>query len=149
MPDALALAYRYLNPRDRTEAEVRRHLEAKELEREAIADAIETLCEQGYLDDGRYARLFAQDKRALDGWGSDRIRRVLQARGIDRELIDAALDADGDGGAEIARALELLRRRFSPPPVERRDRDRALAMLLRKGYDPELALDALAAHANG
>ncbi len=32
------------------------------------------------------------------------------------------------------------------PPRERRDRDRALGMLIRKGYDSELALDALAAH---
>jgi SOS response regulatory protein OraA/RecX len=47
----------------------------------------------------------------------------------------------------MERALEILRRRFPSPPRERRDRDRALAVLLRKGYEPELALDALTAHA--
>jgi SOS response regulatory protein OraA/RecX len=40
----------------------------------------------------------------------------------------------------------LLRRRFPDPPRERRERERALSMLLRKGYESELALDALAAH---
>lgn len=145
--DPLELAYRYLNRRDRTEGEVRTHLTGKGVEPDAAEQAIATLREQGYVDDARYARLFAEDKRALEGWGSERIRGTLQLRGIDRELIDAAVRADGDTGSEMERALEILRRRFPSPPRERRDRDRALAVLLRKGYDTELALDALTAHA--
>jgi regulatory protein len=146
-PDPLDLAYRYLNRRDRTESEVRRHLAGKGVEPDAAEDAIATLRDQGYLDDARYARLFAEDKRTLEGWGSERIRDTLALRGIDRELIDAAVGADSGAGAEMNRALEILRRRFPSPPRERRDRDRALAVLLRKGYDTELALDALTAHA--
>jgi regulatory protein len=146
-PDPLELAYRYLNRRDRTEGEVRRHLAGKGVEPDAAEDAIATLRDQGYLDDARYARLFAEDKRTLEGWGSERIRDTLALRGIDRELIDAAVGADSGAGAEKNRALEILRRRFPSPPRERRDRDRALAVLLRKGYDAELALDALTAHA--
>ena len=126
---------------------MRRHLAGKGVEPDAAEDAIATLRDQGYLDDARYARLFAEDKRALEGWGSERIRGTLALRGIDRELIDAAIGADGGAGAEMDRALEILRRRFPSPPRERRDRDRALAVLLRKGYDTELALDALTAHA--
>ena len=84
---------------------------------------------------------------ALEEWGTERIRDTLALRGIDRELIDAAVGADGDAGAEMDRALEILRLRFPSLPRERRDRDRALAVLLRKGYDTELALDALTAHA--
>jgi regulatory protein len=147
VPDPLELAYRYLNRRDRTEGEVRKLLAAKGVEDDAAQDAIETLREQGYVDDARYARLFAEDKRALEGWGTERIRGTLALRGIDRELIDAVVQADGGAGSELERALEVLRRRFPSPPRERRDRDRALAVLLRKGYDTELALDALTAHA--
>jgi regulatory protein len=57
----------------------------------------------------------------------------------------------GAGGpqSELDRALGLLRRRFPDPPQDRRDRNRALGMLLRKGYESELALDALAAYARG
>ena len=144
-PNPLELAYRYLNRRDRTEGEVRTHLTGKGVDPGAAEDAVATLREQGYLDDARYARLFAEDKRALEGWGTERIRGTLALRGIDRELIDAAVAADG--GDEMERALEILRRRFPSPPRERRDRDRALAVLLRKGYDTELAMDALTAHA--
>ena len=145
--DPLELACRYLNRRDRTEGEVRRHLAGKGVDPDAAEHAIATLRDQGYLDDARYARLFAEDKRTLEGGGRERIRDTLALRGIDRELIDAAVGADSGAGAEMNRALEILRRRFPSPPRERRDRDRALAVLLRKGYDTELALDALTAHA--
>ena len=49
----------------------------------------------------------------------------------------------------MAETVAVVRRRFPDPPEDRRDRNRALGMLLRKGYESELALDALAAHARG
>jgi SOS response regulatory protein OraA/RecX len=44
-------------------------------------------------------------------------------------------------------ALELLRRRCPNPPANRAERDRALGILVRRGYPPELAFDALRRHA--
>ncbi len=145
----LTLAYRYLNRRDRTETEVRAYLDGKGIDAGDVEQAIATLRDQGFVDDARYARLLTEDKRNLEGWGSERISRTLSARGIDRELIENALDGDGDEQettTEIDRAVAVLSRRFRTPPQERRERDRALAVLLRKGYDVELALDALARH---
>jgi regulatory protein len=143
---ALELAYGHLNRRDRTVAEVRRLLQQRGADACAIEGAIRTLIDQGYLDDARFARLFAQDKRELEQWGSDRIGRTLRDRGIGRELIEVTLGAQSEG-AELDRALGLLRRRFPDQPRDRRERDRALGVMLRKGYDSELALDALAAYA--
>jgi SOS response regulatory protein OraA/RecX len=48
----------------------------------------------------------------------------------------------------LERAVTLLRRRFPEPPQDRRARDRAFGVLVRKGYDPELVLDALAKYAS-
>jgi regulatory protein len=143
---ALALAYRYLNRRERTAAEMRAHLTAKGVAEPELEASLTTLLDQGYLDDARFARLLAEDKRELEGWGAGRIRRTLAGRGIDRELIDEALGA-APPADELDRALALLRRRFPVPPAGRAARERALAVLLRKGYDSELALDALAQHA--
>jgi regulatory protein len=143
---ALGIAYRYLNRRERTVAEVQARLEREALDETAVAAAVTMLIEDGYLDDCRYARVFAEDKRRLDEWGSERIRRTLQARGVGRDTIEQALSAQGPE-SELEQALVLLRRRFPHPPVERRERDRALGMMLRKGYDSELAVDALAAYA--
>ncbi len=143
---ALAFAYRYLNPRDRTEAEVRKHLEDHGLEAPAIDRSILSLTEQGYLNDARYARLYCEDKRELEQWGSERIGRGLLARGIASELVDAALGGEAREN-ELGRAVDLIRRRFPSPPTGR-DRERALGLLVRKGYG-ELALEALSVHARG
>ena len=45
---------------------------------------IERLTEAGGIDDARFARLFAEDKRALRGWGPERIEEALRARGVGR-----------------------------------------------------------------
>jgi regulatory protein len=142
---ALEFAYGYLNRRDRTVAEVDRRLERHGTDEETREAVIRTLCEQRFLDDRRFAQLFAQDKRELEQWGSERIQRTLGERGISRELIEQTL-ATRSEETELDRALELLRRRFPAPPRDRRDRDRALGVMLRKGYDTELALDALSAY---
>jgi regulatory protein len=149
---ALDGAYAHVNRRDRTVSEVRAQLERKGISEELADAAVRTLIEQGLLDDERFATLFVADKRTLEQWGSERIRRGLLSRGIARELAERALAEApaapvGEEETELDRALSLLRRRFPAPPRDRRDRDRALGVLLRKGYETELALDALAAHA--
>ena len=145
---ALELSHRYLNRCERTVSEVRGQLGRHALDATTADAAIEVLLDAGYLDDARYARLFAEDKRELEQWGTDRIMRALLERGIECELIEDVLSRPGSEG-ELERALALLRRRFPSPPKDRRERDRALGVLLRKGYDGELALDALCIHARG
>jgi regulatory protein len=141
--DALDRAYRYLAHRDRTEHEMRSHLERVGVDAGTIESAVRILTELQYLDDARFALRFTQDKRELEAWGAERIERRLAALGVNRDHVRAAL-ADSDSGAELDRALVLLRRRFPEPPSDRRSRDRALGVLIRKGYEPDLALEALA-----
>lgn len=143
---AVDLAFRFIGRRDRTVAEVRRHLEGKGVEEAEVDAAVAELAEQGYLDDGRYAQRFVEDRVTLDGWGSDRIERKLVDLGVDREHISAALRGR-DFGTELDAALALLRRRWREPPATDRDRERALGFLVRKGYDLELAYDAVREHA--
>jgi regulatory protein len=135
--------------RDRTEHEMRSHLERVGVDAETIEEAVRVLTELEYLDDARFAVRFAQDRRELDAWGAERIERRLTLLGVDRDHVRAALAEDaGDrplgAGGELDRALVLLRRRFPKPPSDRRGRDRALGVLIRKGYESELALEALA-----
>jgi regulatory protein len=63
---------------------------------------------------------------------------------VDREEIAAACVAR-DREDELDAAVEILRRRFRAAPETDRDRERALGMLVRKGYDLELAYDAVRA----
>jgi len=141
---ALDLAYRFLGHRDRTVAEVRERLSAEGIEPAVVDDVVQELHHLGYLDDARYAQRFAEDRRTIDAWGAERIERRLLAVGVDAALIAAALD-ERDTGEELEAALAVLRRRFERPPAHDRDRDRALGLLVRKGYELELAYDAVRA----
>jgi regulatory protein len=123
-----------------------RLLAGKRIEPALIDTVVGELCEQGYLDDARYARRFADDRRRLDAWGAERIERRLRALGVDPQDISAALEDTGPGD-ELDAAVALLRRRFPEPPATPRDCQRALGVLVRKGYELELAYDALRRHA--
>jgi regulatory protein len=138
------LAWAALDRRERTEAELRWLLTGKRVEPWVIDEVVGELVEQGYVDDAGYARRFAEDRRRLDAWGAERIERRLLAAGVAPEHIAAAL---GDGEGELEAALALLRHRVPQPPSTPRERDRALGLLLRKGYDAELAYDAVRRHA--
>jgi regulatory protein len=135
----------HLGKRDRTAAEIRRHLAGKDIGEPAAEAAVAELVRMGYLDDARYARVFAEDRRTLDAWGPERIERRLLELGVEREHIAAAI-GERDGETELAAALELLRRRCRTVPSSERERERALGMLVRKGYDLELAYDAVRAY---
>jgi regulatory protein len=144
---AIQLGYRAVGYRDRTVAELRTFLERKRVEPDAIAEAVEELTAAGFLDDARYARRFAEDKRELERWGSERIARDLHRRGIAPHLIDQAV-SDRSREAELATALLLLEQRVRPPSDDH-ERHRAWRVLIRRGYDSELAYEAIRRHERG
>ena len=148
LQEALDLGFSYLGHRDRTIAEVRRHLERKRVEPAAIDGALAELGRLGYLDDARYAQRFAEDRRRLDAWGAERIERRLVALGVPPEVAAAAIGTNDDHD-ELAAAVDLLRRRIGRPPDTDRDRERALGLLARRGYELELAYDAVRAFERG
>lgn len=136
------LAYRAVAARERTVAELRSLLERKRAEPGAIETAVAELTDAGYLDDARYARRFADDKRSLERWGAERIERELARRGVAAEHVEAAVSGR-EPEEELEVALALLDQRFSPPLDDPRQCDRAWRFLVRRGYHPDLAYDAV------
>jgi regulatory protein len=139
--EAFELALRALASKERTVAELRAWLERRGCEPEAIAAAVGRLVEVDQLDDARFARRFADDKRELRGWGSERIEEALAARGVEAAEIAAALAAD-DEPAQVERASALLAARGAALADEA-GRGRALAFLARRGYGSEVAYEAV------
>ena len=133
------VAWKALNRRERTVAELARHLAAKRVEPAAIDTVVAELREQGYLDDASYAQRFAEDRRRLDALGrrADRAQAALAGHRprADRRRGRRAGPRGRAGGGAGAPA-----RRFPDPPQTPRERDRALGVLVRKGYELELAL---------
>ncbi|GAC1440947.1 MAG: hypothetical protein NVSMB51_20850 [Solirubrobacteraceae bacterium] len=141
---AFELAHKRLARRDHTVAQLRTRLRDGGVAEDVIGEVLSTLCEQRYLDDARFAERFVEDRRNLDRWGAVRIAEALVRSGIEAKLVARALGSDA-GHDELAAALDVLRTRSRQPPCDERSRARALALLLRRGYDSELAYDAVRA----
>jgi regulatory protein len=139
--EAFERALEALSRKERTEGELTEWLSARGFDAEDVEATVARLIELGELEDARFARRYAEDKRELRGWGPERIRTALEARGVGTAEIEAALGAD-DHSQQVERAVELLRRRSDPLDQEA-GRARALAYLTRRGYDYELAYDAV------
>jgi regulatory protein len=142
---AIDLAYKALAARERTVSELRTCLERKRIEPSAIEAAVAELSEAGFLDDERYAHRFAEDKRTLDLWGAGRIARDLQRRGVEPQLVEAAC-ATQSRSDELDSALVLLSERLPSLATDDRARDKAWRLLVRRGYEPELAYEAVRLH---
>ena len=102
-------------------------------------EILDRLCREGYVDDARYARAFARDKSALQGWGSLKIKLALQRKDIDAAAIAAALE-EIDGEAAEARLGQLLRAKWNAlqtetDPARRKARFFRYALGRGYGYD--------------
>ena len=142
MPDeAYELALKALSHKERTESELRGWLAARGVEEAEVEEVITLLAEAGAIDDAGFARRYAEDKRQLAGWGPDRIATALEKRGVGSEHVEAALHPD-DEDSQLARAVSLLGDRGMHCGSER-ERERALGLLVRRGYPLELAYEAV------
>ena len=106
-----------------------------------MAAAVRRLVELGQLDDERFARLFAGDKRELQGWGPERIRQALEERGLPGPIVESAVGDEGRSD-QVERARALLERRGAQLGDDA-GRSRALGFLTRRGYDYEVAYEAI------
>jgi regulatory protein len=139
--DAFEAALGALDRKERTAHELALWLKGRGFAMDEIEAALRRLFETEVLDDERFARRYAEDKRDLSGWGPERIREALLDRGVPIDTIDGVLALDSHGD-QLDRAREILIRRARPLDDDA-DRQRALEYLARRGYDHEIAYQAV------
>jgi regulatory protein len=139
--DPFEVALAALRRKERTTHELAEWLERRGFGHDEVEAALNRLAAAGELDDERFAHRYAEDKRALSGWGAERIRDALLAKGIDSATTDAALASDSHAD-QVERARTLLVRR-ARPLTDNAERQRALEYLARRGYDYEIAYEAV------
>ena len=112
---------------------LRRRGAPAEVAQAVVAD----LTRRGYVDDQAFARWWAEARARGRRIGSRRLRQELTAKGIPREMVEAAIAAAFEEIGEFDRALEAARRRL-PALLRGRQAARAPARLadylLRRGY---------------
>jgi regulatory protein len=117
---------------------------AKEHDEAAVAEAVGQLVADGLVDDVAFTRSYVADKRRLDGWGVERIRRGLRDLGVEPAIVDGALGEGADeDGRELDRALALLRKRGAPGEPLEPARRRAFQALRRRGFAASTAVAAV------
>ena len=99
------------------------------------------LYEAELLDDQAYAVQYAADKRELRGWGPERIREELRARGVAECFIEQAAGGEGQD-EQVERAVGLLAERELDCTSDA-DRSRALKLLVRRGFSLEVGYAAV------
>jgi len=136
LSQAIVQAFGWLRTRDLSTQEVAHRLAVRGYTDSEIAEAIEWLCAEGYLSDARLSARLAERYTAEQPSGHLRIEREFARRGLE----PPRLEED-----EESRAVRALRMQFGEPPdaCEQRDCARWFRFLLRRGFEPEVAQDAL------
>jgi regulatory protein len=106
---ALQAAYRLLEVRPRSVAEIRERLQRKAFTPEQSDAAIVRLTELGMLDDSVFARMWVENRQASRPRGMSALRDELRRKGIDRAVADTILSDEALTGDESGRALAIAR----------------------------------------
>ncbi len=137
-------AFFLLKFRLRSEKELFNRLRQKGFPEELCRDTINFLKDREFIDDRIFARNWVSG-RIKRPFGFKRIRQELSLRGVDKQVIEEALNSAKENYDESGIVRELARQRFSRlKGVQRhKARQRVYAYLTRRGFSPDLILEAV------
>ena len=103
------------------------------------------LVKEKYVDDERYARAYVRDKFRYAGWGRLKIAYNLRQKGVDRIIINEAMEAEIEVDEYADLAERLLRAKWRD--VKSRPSWQARAALLRyaaqRGFESDVLVTAV------
>ena len=138
---AMACAFKHMSLSEKSEKQLREHLEKKEFSEKIIEKTVARLKELNYIDDLSYARAFVEHTSAS---GKKAILYKLKSKGISEEIINEALE-DVSDESQLENAVELLKKQM--PRYEKYDnyekKRRLNGFLARKGYDWDIISEAI------
>ena len=94
---------------------------------------LQSLVEDKYVDDLRYSSAFARDKSSISGWGEAKIRYMLSAKGISKDIIALTL-ADIDASKTGARLEKVLENKYRSLKDDPQWRIKLIRFALGRGY---------------
>lgn len=108
-----------------------------EIQNETVGLVMERLIQRGYLDDGKFANYYVENRFVKKGVSAKRLRMELQKKGVANAEIEAALSAGArDDENELRKMLVKKRARY--------DDQKLIAYLVRQGFDYHKVIEAVA-----
>lgn len=126
-------AVRFLSYRPRSQVEVERHLQRKDVAEDVIGDVIVRLQRDKYLDDEEFARFWLENRERFRPRGRRALRYELRQKGVSDEIITRLLD-EVDDEAAAWRAVEGRLTRWAHLPGGE-FRQKVVGYLSRRGFD--------------
>ena len=143
---ARALCLRLLTARARTRAELAGQLTKRGYPDDVSTQVLDRLAQVGLVDDADFAEQWVRSRRVNAGKGKRALAAELRNKGVDNDVITAAL---ADAGAERERAEQLVRDKLRRERLNDDDdakvMRRLVGMLARRGYSQSMALDVVTA----
>lgn len=101
---------------------------------EKLQAMVDSLVGDGFVSDLRYSSAYAREKSSISGWGPLKIRTVLLAKRIERNVIDEALgEVDDDRAQEKLR--KVLQNKWRSLSEDPQGKLKLIRFALSRGYD--------------
>jgi len=140
------LCLRLLTARARTRAELEGQLAKRGYPDDVSQRVLDRLTQVGLIDDADFAEQWVRSRRANAGKGKRALAAELRTKGVNNDVITAALDGI-DAGAERQRAEKLVRDKLRREKLGDDDdakiARRLVGMLARRGYSQTMAFDVV------
>lgn len=134
---------RYLERKPRTAQEMARRLREKEIGETIIAEVLQRLQQERFIDDPLYAKQWAEQRITNQRKGKLWIRQELREKGIDKSLIAEALE-NISPEEELESALQTGRKKWNMIRGDINDKRRKTgAFLMRRGFPGEVVRQVL------
>ena len=138
---ALDKALTYITATQKTEKQIRDYLQKKGYVPAVVEYVIEKMRGYNFLNDGAYAQDYVNEVSHKKG--GKLIKMELRKRGVSEEEIDAAISSVSVE-EQTQSALQILQKYLRYKEKDQATLQKAFRYLLSKGFDYEIAKDALA-----
>jgi regulatory protein len=123
-------AMRLLSSREHSRAELERKLALHEDEPGALLKVLDALQAKGFINEERVLESVVH--RRASKLGVSRIKQELQAKGLEQEAVDEAVQALR--ATELERAQQIWRKKFGRQPEDAAERGKQMRFLASRGF---------------
>jgi regulatory protein len=123
----------YCALRERCCSEVQRYAEKSGMSHKIIEKALQTLKDENFVNEERYAQAYTHDKSKIALWGPLKIRQSLYSKGIPEALINQSLKVSQQTAADDI-PVQLLQKYVPLPDKYSKEGQKIIRRLAAKGF---------------